>query len=202
MKHLFTIFIPGLLLLNIPPVYTQDLLLTHGKKMRTIEQGTFIQVEVPKPSDGPCKDCPLNLITGKLIEVKSDSLTIRVVESSEYILNQEKVVGYTYRKYTSPGDGPLINIPKSDVLSVVLKGKNKAHQMHPWDVAGNVLTNLGLVTAFFVFMDNNRSEEVLYATSFAMITGSILSLLVRQPYYKTSTQSGTKKLSHEIWKLN
>src|SRR4030095_13927728 len=136
MKLPHSFLIAGIILFIAPGIDAQDLLLVHGKKLRTIQSGSFVQIELPKQKVEPCKRCPLNLITGKLIEVTSDSIVIQVLESNENMVNQNENIGYNFKKYISEKEGPITYISKDDILSIVLKGKKNIYSKHPLDEAG------------------------------------------------------------------
>ena len=202
MKSQTCISIIGMFLCIAVPLGAQGLQLAHNKKMRTIDTGTFIQIEVPKPNEGKCNSCPLNMVSGELISVDSEYLILRVVESNEYLVDQAVNVGYTYKKYTSDGQGQTVSIPKTNVLSIVLKGKHKLHPIHPLDALSNALMTLSIGTLAFASLGENRSDILIFVVSDVIIGSFVLASIFNQPFYKTSSQSAYKRCGRKIWVLN
>ena len=179
-------------------VDAQNLEFTWQDKIKVIESGTFIQIELAGPYQSLCKTCPLNTMTGKLISVSADSLQIQLVESNKTL---EGSIGYQKEKYVIPASGPLITLAKNDILSVEAKGKNRVHQYHPMEAVSNALSSVATVVVLANAIAENPSQSIGIPVLITYGVSAALSIAFNQPLYKLRPEAQRRPNRKILWEL-
>jgi hypothetical protein len=199
-----TLLFAGIILCISSTMDAQDLLLTSGKKIKTIKPGTFIEVELPSVIHDPCINCS-DVMRGKMISYADGKLNLQVKQSGEPLVEGGNNIGYLYKNYNSKNI-PTISILRENILSVTVKGKKKIRKRTTGEVVGMIISILGishLVSAPIAELTEDGGGSVLLGLGIAeTITGFILGPSLHQKTYYTNENCPQKRTGQKIWVLN
>ncbi len=200
-----TLFFTGIFLCIGSILNAQDLLLTSGKKSKTIKAGTYISVRLPALNQEPCDNCQ-KYLAGQLISFENKHLKLRVMESNEPVVEEKKNVGHSYKKYVQEATQPIRIIPNDSILSITKKGMKKLRSRTTGEVVGIVLTFYGMghiMSAPVAELRENNSGGLFLVLGLSeMVAGAIIGTCLQQKPYITSADCPQKRINKKIWVLN
>jgi|GEM_PF-5374393 len=122
----------------------QNLELTHEHKTKTIKAGTYLKLKVTKPDQDPCGKDAGKIIYGRLIQYDQGILKMQVSNIVDRPVGDSTAYYSTCKIFSTHFDLPIMDFKKEDVLSIVIKGKNKSRKNTTGNTIGRVITVIGL----------------------------------------------------------
>jgi|SRR5688572_4147758 len=187
--------------------YAQDLHLSSGNSKKTIEAGTFIEIELLPTNQDPCDDCAINKITGQLISYDDGKLNLRMKNMTKTLVENGNQVGYTSKTYSKKDIAPLVIIPRDSVISIIIKGKKRVNEHTAGELVGIVLYAMGsahLFSAPFIVASAPDESKTLLGLGLAEVAAGItLGLVFQQkPFITSSEYCLLNNESNKIWRIN
>lgn len=181
----------------------QDLLLVSGNKTKTIEAGTFIEIELPAKNTEPCEKCSSSGMIGQFVGYENGQVKVKVKTMHEPLSEENLIVGYTSKKYTKKETAPVMSIPKEVIMSITPKGKKKLKNSTTAQVIGNIFLFFGtghLSAAAISELNDDNSGGLLLKLGLAeIVVGTALGSIFRQKPYITSEKCPQLKENSKVW---
>lgn len=200
MKYLYAI---AVLLFFFIQINAQDLLLVSGSKTKTIEAGTFIEIELPAQNTEPCEKCSSGGMIGQFVGYENGQVKLKVKTMHEPLSEENSIVGYTSKKYTKKETAPVLSIPKDVILSITQRGKNKLRDNTTGQVIGFILLFFGtghLSAAAISELNEDNSGGLLLKLGLAEVAlGTVMSSVFKQRPYITSEKCPQLKENSKVW---
>lgn len=200
MKYLYAI---AVLLFFFIQINAQDLLLVSGSKTKTIEAGTFIEIELPAQNTEPCEKCSSGGMIGQFVGYENGQVKLKVKTMHEPLSEENSIVGYTSKKYTKKETAPVLSIPKDVILSITQRGKNKLRDNTTGQVIGFILLFFGtghLSAAAISELNDDNSGGLLLKLGLAEVAlGTVMSSVFKQRPYITSEKCPQLKENSKVW---
>ena len=126
---------------------TQDLILTKGNSEKKFPAGQFVLVSTLAGDTAVSGLCSQNYYYGKLLNSEFGVLTIQVSYSHTPLNTESLIIGTGFNRtfFGNTSDGPIISIPKDEVIWVRKSGKNKPKNNNTGETIGGSLALAGFV---------------------------------------------------------
>ena len=184
----------------------QDLQISSGGKTKIIKAGTFIRLELPHPNDEPCDKCQRNTITGELLSNVDEKVKLKVEESYEPLLLENKNVGYIFKNYGSKTNQLTLDIPHNIIMSITKMGNKKLNKTPTLSGIGMGLMLIGmshLISAPIAELGEDGSGGLLLLLGLPeLVTGIILYSAIRHKTFITRESCPGRGVGEKIWELN
>ena len=205
MKYLTSLLITSKFILTVLPIDAQDIQMTSGNKTKTINAGTFIEVELATPYQQPCKECPLYMVAGKLVSYDDGKLNLLIQRSREPIVEEKKQTGVLIKKFKQE-DMHVLSVPREEVLSITQRGKKKFKESTAGQAIGRLIFVLGLANMISspvaAVEDGETGKLLLSLGAIEVLTGMVVNAVFDQKTYFTSENSSLKDRRNKIWVIN
>lgn len=192
-----------LMILTGPVMLAQNLVLTSGNREKKIQPGRFVQFQLPFAEDAYSHPCQRNNIIGRLEEVTSDSVRLKLYNTTETQYETSTQQEVLVSKIYQISKAPYIWIAKQDIHSLTKLGKNKPRESTTGQIIGGILSISGLThLASAPFFDVLKdSEGLILAGVLEFCAGVLFISLFDQKELVTNQACRCKKPDSLIWTI-